>query len=393
MILLNCVRHQFLRGLNKMNNLKKIFLLLLILSFSSTLFANENTGDRTKSFSVSKGGTVFAKADPGNIIIDTWNKDEVYVELVGSGDPDLDDVSIKKSGNQIYISSRNLGWDESIDFYIKVPENFHLQLETTAGNLELINNLVGKASLYSEGGNLTTENVRGELKLKTLGGNIIAKDVIGKLSANTRGGIIKVGNIKGEPAELNTMGGSIEVESSETSIDVNTYGGDIIFGNIGGNASARTYGGNISMKKVSGNVSANTYGGSINVESANGIVEVRTNGGNVVLKDITGSIDAVTSAGNMYVEFTPSNNGESRIKTSVGEIELKIPESVKATINAKIDTYSKWDKEGFDIDSDFPETTVNKEERGISKVFQINGGGHNITLKTTTSDIKIKKLK
>ncbi len=376
-----------------MKNLKKVFLVLLLAGFTSILSARENSGDRTKSFTVSKGGTVFAKADPGNIIIDTWNKDEVYVELVGSGDPDLDDVTIKKSGNQIYISANNLGWDESIDFYIKVPENFHLQIETTAGNLELINNLVGKASLYSEGGNLTTENVRGELKLKTLGGNIITKDVIGKLSANTRGGIIKVGNIKGEPAELNTMGGSIEVESSEASLDVKTYGGDIIFGNIGGNASARTYGGNISMKKVSGNVSANTYGGSINVESANGIVDVRTNGGNIVLKDITGSVDAVTSAGNMYVEFTPSNKGESRIKTSVGEIELIIPESAKATINAKIDTYAKWDKDGYDIDSDFPESTVDKEEKGIKKVFLLNGGGHNIILKTTTSDIKIKKLK
>ena len=226
-----------------------------------------------------------------------------------------------------------------------------------------------------------------------MGGNIITKDVIGKLSANTRGGIIKVGNIKGEPAELNTMGGSIEVESSEASLDVKTYGGDIIFGNIGGNASARTYGGNITMKKVSGNVSANTYGGSINVESANGIVDVRTNGGNIVLKDITGSIDAVTSAGNMYVEFTPSATGESRIKTSVGEIELLIPESAKAAITAKIDTYTKWDNDGYDIDSEFPETTVNKEEKGIKKVFLLNGGGHNIILKTTTSDIKIKKLK
>ncbi|NOG99086.1 MAG: hypothetical protein HND52_14095 [Ignavibacteriae bacterium] len=376
-----------------MKNLKKLFLLLLIFSFASVLFASENTSDRTKSFNVSKGGTLFAKADPGNIIVDTWDQDEVKVELVGSNDADLDEVSFKQNGNQIYVTTRDLGWNESIDFYVKVPANFHLQLETTAGNLELSNDIIGRASLYSAGGNIQTRNVQGELRIKTMGGNILTGDISGKLSVDTRGGNIQVGEIKGESAQLKTMGGNISVGSSESNILVNTYGGEISLGNVGGSATAKTYGGNISMQNVEGNVTADTYGGSISVEAANGKVDVKTNGGNIDLKNIKGSVRAVTSAGNIYVELNPSRGGESLIKTSVGEIELLIPETAQATINAKIDTYTKWDRDGYDIVSDFPESTINEGERGIKKVFKLNSGKHEIRLKTTSSDIRIKKMK
>jgi len=71
-------------------------------------------------------------------------------------------------------------------------------------------------------------------------------------------------------------------------------------------------------------------------------------------------------------------------------LTLHISEDLTATLDGELKL--RRPKKDYKIISDFP---LEMHEHGNKKTASgdINGGGHGISLKTTNSDIKIKKLK
>lgn len=355
-------------------------------------------GSRSKSFTVTKGGTVEVSTSIGDIHISTWEKNEVDVKVEGLDDEDLDKVKMRQEGNTVRVTYRAhwSGWSSHVSFDINVPSQFNVDLNTSGGNLEIRGKLAGKVDGSTSGGDIRLGSVSGgPVDVSTSGGNISADRIDGDGTLKTSGGDIQVGNVNGS-LNANTSGGNIEITTVTKSLDARTSGGDITIGDVGGEAQVSTSGGNVSVGKVSGKATLNTSGGDIELKGASGRVTARTSGGDVRLQNVTGSIDAKTAGGEVEAELIPSGKGESRLSSAGGDIRLYIAENSKATIEATI-RLQGWGfhKDRYVVKSDFPSESYETDEDGgeIRAVYKLNGGGERVELNTVNSNIEIHKLR
>jgi DUF4097 and DUF4098 domain-containing protein YvlB len=373
------------------------FLLALPLMLAFGRYADDDS--RTKSFTVSKGGTLEVRVDGGDIRINVWDKNEVLVKAEGIDEEDLDRLKMKQNGNDVVVEFRNKwGWNGGhLRFDITVPSQYNADLHTAGGDIELRGSVNGMIKGSTSGGDVKIENVKGgKVDLSTSGGDMRTGDVQGDVTLRTSGGNIEMGVVSGE-ANVSTSGGDITVKSVGKSLKANTSGGNIEIGDVGGEAKVSTSGGDIRMRKVSGSASMSTSGGNIELESASGTVKASTAGGDISLQNITGSIDASTAGGNVDAELRPSGKGRSKLTSAGGEITLAIPEDAKATIEATIRIEGRWSKrrEEYKVRSEFKADSYEKDddEREIRATYKLNGGGELIELKTVNSDITLKKAR
>jgi len=374
-----------------MKNLFITTLIIGVLLFANSAFAQK---DVEKSFTVNSSDNLSLSTSMGNIAIDTWDKDEVYVIAKNILESEMNLLSMNKSGNIIKVIFEG---DESddVEFEIMIPAELNLDLSTGGGNISLKSDLKGKIDASTAGGNISTKNINGEADISTAGGNINLGDVNSNADISTAGGDIKVGSINGL-ADISTAGGNINVGAVNNSADISTAGGNISIGNIDGNADVSTAGGNINVDKVSGDADISTAGGNIKLDGATGIIEANTGAGNMKLKDIKGSIDANTGAGNIYAELIPEGNKNSELNSGVGNITLKVPETASVTIVATIQVMM-WSGDESDLDninSDFTPTKIDrsKERKQIEVIYELNGGGSKIELNVALGNINIQKL-
>lgn len=385
------------------NLLKGLVLVVLLLLPGMLASARQSDNEqRTKSFNVSKGGTLEVRVEGGDIKISVWEKNEVLVKAEGIDDDDLDRLKMKQSGNDVLVEFRNRGgwggWGGNhLRFDITVPSQYNADLHTAGGDIDVRGSVSGTIKGATSGGDVSIDNVKGgKVDLSTSGGDMHAGDVQGDVTLKTSGGNIEMGVVGGE-AYVATSGGDITVKSVGKSLRANTSGGNIEIGDVGGEAKVSTSGGDIKVRKVSGSATMSTAGGNIDLDGASGTVKASTAGGDISLQNITGSIDASTAGGNVEAELRPSGKGRSKLTSAGGEIVLSIPEDAKATIEATIRIQGRWSsrRSDYKVRSDFKADSYeqNDDDREIRATYKLNGGGELIELKTVNSDITLKRAR
>lgn len=378
----------------------KLFLITavaLILS-ANLMLAEGAPQERTKSFSVSPGGKLSVSINPGDIMISTWDKNEVVIKIRGLDEEELNGVEMKQDGKNVSIVYRSdWGWSSDANFSVTVPSQYNLDLKTTGGNIIVQNNITGGVNSDSQGGELRIGDVNGNVNLNTQGGDVKTGNVSGDLSINTMGGDIRTGSLGGKNIKLSTMGGDVNIVKSASGLSVKTYGGDISIGDLGGSSDVKTYGGDISLANVNGNLNLETAGGDISCKSVKGNLKARTGGGDVSLGTVNGSLDVKSGAGDVSAGLVPAANSTSSISVGNGEITLYLPANAKTTVEAVIRVQGGWrsEKESYRINSDFQSNEYKSDDarKEIRAVYEINGGGSKVYLNTTNSDIFIRKSK
>ena len=370
----------------------KILSMLMIISLAVSA---QNKDNIVKTFPAKAGENVKVSLDPGNIDIETWNKDEVRIEVISKKKFNFEEFVAEKKGNTIkFHLELEDGWQNSVLVKVMTPSNFNFDLKTTSGNINVQNEIFGNFDAETDGGNVSFDNVNGKVRVSSNGGNISGENVVGEIKLHTNGGNISLGNVKSGKTEVDTYGGNISVGNVNSDLAAKTHGGNISVGNVGGNANVFTYGGHISMEVVSGSAKMETYGGHLNLKGASGDVVAKTMGGHINLKDISGSIEAVTLGGHVSAELDPKLKTESFFETSGGNMELKIPSSAKATIylTLKNDEIEEKDADRL-VKSDFEATTFNISDDEINATYKLNGGGAKITMKCIGGEVTLKKWK
>jgi len=385
---------------------KILFTIVLISFLSSTnniqaerINKNPSLGleqERTKSFNVNKGGKLVVNVNPGEIKINTWDKNEVVIKVRGLEEDELDNVKMSQSGNTVTVRYKpEWGWGNDAEFIVSVPSQFSLEAKTSGGDISINSDVTGEVDLNTMGGEITTRNIKGNTKLNTQGGDIRLNNIDGNLNVNTMGGDIRIGDIKGDNTRLNTMGGDIRVGVAKSELKATTFGGNIEINGIGGNADVNTMGGNIQVQNVEGNIKLDTKGGNVRARNVKGSVSAVTFAGQIDLTNITGSVDAKTMSGGITIEINPAQNTMSRITTQNGEIEIILPSSAKAEIEAEIRSWGNWGnvRDGYTIKSDFKanDSSDSENNKRVKKLYIINGGGGKIEAKATNGDISIRK--
>jgi hypothetical protein len=374
--------------------MKKIILKILsILMIISLAVSAQNKDNIVKTFPAKAGENLKVSIDPGNINVETWDKDEVRIEVVSKKKFNFEELIAEKKGNTIkFHLELEDGWQNSVLLKVNAPSNFNFDLKTTGGNINVGNDIYGNFDAETDGGNVSFKSVNGKVRVSSNGGNISGENVVGETKLHTNGGNISLGNVKSGKTEVDTYGGNISVGTVSSDLAAKTHGGNINVGDVGGNANVFTYGGHISMETVSGSAKMETYGGHLNLKGASGNVEAKTMGGHINLEDISGSIEAVTLGGHVSAELDPKLKTESFLETSGGNMELKIPSSAKATIYLTLENDEIEEKDADRlVRSEFEATTFNISDDEINATYKINGGGAKITIKCVGGEVTIKK--
>ena len=399
--------------------------------------------DIEKEFKVAPGGKLEIKNVSGDVEITSWSKNVVYIHerrkmdvmTEAEAEATLKDLQSQysQSGNEVIVSMEDMPRSYiSGYFYVKVPKKFDISVGTNGGDIN-VSDIAGAVKLANSGGDIQTTGIDGNVNAATSGGDITARrikqnftaatsggdieleEVEGDVKVTTSGGDIKLREIKGI-LNASTSGGDITVEKNGSDVLVKTSGGDIELFDVGGRIKATTSGGDIEVRRSEGDVKvvtsggdiklidimgqlkATTAGGDIDAVTVMNGLKATTSGGDITLRDIKGFIEATTSGGDMFAELTLTDFSKDHhisMRTAGGDIELKIPEKLPATINAKI-KISPRARDDYDIVSDFP-IAIKKDGSGRYKIIQgtgdINGGGDLIELKTANGNISILKAK
>ncbi len=262
-------------------------------------------------------------------------------------------------------------------------------LETHGGGLEVYD-VDGKVIAETAGGSIQMDRIGRSVRAATAGGQILLGAIGGPVHCETAGGTIKLGSVRGD-ASLTTSGGDIDAEQVDGALRAQTAGGSIRVRRVAHNVIAETAGGSIYLGQIGGSVSAETAGGSITVEKAPLGVRAENASGSIRLMDVAGALRAATAAGNI-VAYLMANQPlqNSMLETSMGTIEVLIPQDLKLTIRADIEAASSANR----IQCDFPDINIRMQEQGpgtrvLIAEGAINGGGPMLRLRNTTGVIRI----
>ncbi len=213
-----------------------------------------------------------------------------------------------------------------------------------------------------------------ELEVNTSGGSIEVDDLDGDVDVNTAGGFIRLANMGGE-VRARTAGGSIDLDQSAGDAQLNTAGGSISVRRAGGQVEAKTAGGSISIDDAGGSVNARTAGGSIRIGASGGDVVAHTAGGSVNVEDVRGSVDASTNGGSINAHIRTQPSGNSELRTYGGSVTV----SLAPGIALDVDAYSTNSRVSSDFD--FPASAWDDDEAELRG--RLNGGGPELSIRAS----------
>ena len=159
---------------------------------------------------------------------------------------------------------------------------------------------------------------------------------------------------------MRSAGGSINVRSAGGVIDAQTSGGSIGIGNGRKDVKVQTAGGNITVKNCQGTLRAATAGGSIEVGDVGARPPWKAPGGGIRLGSAMGKVLARTMSGESArrvsrresrrapprdaSRFSSSRRrlgfSESSLETMAGDITVFLPDEMRTTLRAAINSAS-----------------------------------------------------
>jgi hypothetical protein len=265
-----------------------------------------------KTFAVQPGGKLDASTQGGDIIVKAGEGNDVRVKAIqvvrASSEAEADDIlakldlRIEQSGNDVRAESkyekRGKGkwfgsWPPvSVSFEVTVPSHYHLNLNTSGGDIRVAS-LRGDVRARTSGGDLEFDRIDGEIDAGTSGGDIRLAEGTAQARLTTSGGDIRVERAGG-PTEVSTSGGDITLESVAQLIRANTSGGDVratLTEAPKQDTLLSTSGGNVEVRFVAGagfRLDASTSGGDVRADGLTITLEKGGNGKNHLVGAVNG---------------------------------------------------------------------------------------------------------
>lgn len=147
------------------------------------------------------------------------------------------------------------------------------------------------------------------------------------------------------------------------------------------NVDLNTGGGSIQIEDLIGDVEARTSGGSIRLGKIIGDVDIRTSGGSIKVEEVTGNIHGHTSGGSIRATIAKQPTEDCRLTTSGGSITAYLASDIKIDLKASTS--------GGRVRSELP-VTGSLDKRSIKG--EINGGGPELFLRTSGGSVNIKNI-
>ncbi len=177
---------------------------------------------------VAKGTKLTVNNFAGDVVVKTWDKDAVRVEVNHS---DRETVDIKQVEQTLSIRSRSTrgGPSRSLDYNITVPGwmavsvsgtyadvtleglGGDVTVDTTRGDIK-VRGGSGFVSLKTVQGEVTVEKAKGKIEVRAVNEDIHLADISGDLSAESTNGSIVLDRIDSSNVDLYTVNGNISYD-------------------------------------------------------------------------------------------------------------------------------------------------------------------------------------
>lgn len=299
----------------KITFLPLLFSVLFTVLFIKTALPQDLSLLHEKTFATNPGKLLKIEAQNGSVKIETWDKSEVYIKVLGNKKAkEKLEFKFEEEDWGVYISSKrkdgfwSFNWGNSprVRFEIMVPKSYNAKVSTSGGNIG-VKNLTGNIEGKTSGGDLKLYDNVGKTNASTSGGDIIVKNSKGNTKATTSGGDISIIDFNGD-LEVGTSGGDIEMKGGNAKIDASTSGGDVKLDYWGENLG----------------IDLSTSGGDITVylpADFNAKANLKTSGGDISCELTTNNVVKISSS---RFEADLNKGGKNLIcRTSGGDIEVK----------------------------------------------------------------------
>ncbi|WP_459210085.1 DUF4097 family beta strand repeat-containing protein [Aquimarina rhabdastrellae] len=130
--------------------------------------------------------------------------------------------------------------------------------------------------------------------------------------------------------------------------------------------------------------------GDVTIHGFSSEIEVKTNTGLIKITDVTGPIVAKTSTGDVNVIFNTVNQSSPiSLLSSAGDVDVTLPKNTPANLNLKAAVGSVFTD--FDIQQEKSKSSLKTLNPNRSIKTKINNGGVDISLRSSTGNIYIRK--
>jgi len=268
----------------------------ILLTFS-VAFARTFSKTEVKTFDISPNGKVLVENVNGNVKVESWDKNQVLVEVTktvkADDQEDADEyfgkarVEINNGRDYLEIRTRypyGESWsgfwhwlfhggsmNPNVDYVMKVPSTIKLDAGSTNGNL-VIHSVVGEVKAHSTNGNVEVDSAIGGVDAYSTNGRLNLNNVGGAINGSTTNGSITAAIFDATEflgMKLETTNGSIRVYCSE---------------NLNADVSAQTTNGGVRTEMpvtVQGEFGRKSFEGKLNKGGAS--MYLRTTNGSIEL--------------------------------------------------------------------------------------------------------------
>lgn len=280
------------------------------------------------------------------------------------------------------------GPSDSVELTIRVPKETTVSAHTDFGEVKL-SGTYGDADLESSAGAIHATDVNsGTLNLESDFGEItIERSASEGIEAHTSSGGVRLTDVFAEgEVNLTSEFGDIRFEDGQAdTLYVETDSGAVYLNDltINGALTAQTDFGGVTLAQVTahsyslhssaGGISLDSPSGSLKADTDFGDVEV-SNGKNITELDLQSSNGAIRFSGSL-------GDGPHLLKTDFGSVRVALTKGSALTLDLETD-FGK-------IKSDFP-LTISGESDTSHWQGTINGGGDDLTAKTSSGNITLE---
>lgn len=183
-----------------------------------------------QTVNVARGTKLDVTNFAGEVVIKTWDKDQVRVEATHS---DRESIDIKQGEQLLSVRSRSVrgGPPRSMDYSITVPKWMAISVtgtyadvtmdgvggdvtvDTTRGDIKVVGGS-GFVSLKSVQGEIALEKAKGRVEVRAVNQGVRLADISADLSAESTNGSIMLDRIDSSNVDLYTVNGSISYDGA-----------------------------------------------------------------------------------------------------------------------------------------------------------------------------------
>jgi DUF4097 and DUF4098 domain-containing protein YvlB len=200
--------------------------------------------DTDRTVAVTKGSRLTINNQAGEVVIRTWDKDQLRVQA--SHNPQVS-IDIQTTGNAVTVRSK--GMPGGVDYDITAPVWLPVKVSGTFLYIG-IEGAQNEVSAETVRGDIVVKGGSGFVTAKSIEGEVIVEDAKGKISASSVNEGIRITGASGDVSAETTNGDITLSKIDAKSVQVTTVNGDIRFeGGIssGGQYRFSTHNGDITM--------------------------------------------------------------------------------------------------------------------------------------------------